>query len=213
MILLGMAKPALNVEAFSPFVLKPLTLGLLEENARLASENASLREEIARLKGLKGKPDIKPPSKPSGMDKATEKRSRREETRRRGPKTPSAPVEERVIAVPDIPPGSRFKGCEDFTVQDLKIEPQVVCYRRERWLTPDGRTVLAPLPVGIADHFGPEITRSDQGRDCRDAFLGLAKTCRKLGISFWDFLGDRLGAAVGNAVPGLPSLIAARYAA
>ncbi|OAN64153.1 hypothetical protein [Magnetospirillum moscoviense] len=60
---------------------------------------------------------------------------------------------------------------------------------------------------------GRSVTRSDQGRDCRDAFLGLAKTCRKLGISFWDFLGDRLGAAVGNAVPGLPSLIAARYAA
>ncbi len=28
-------------------------------------------------------------------------------------------------------------------------------------------------------------TRSDVGRDCRDAFLGLAKTCVKLGIPFW----------------------------
>ena len=36
-------------------------------------------------------------------------------------------------------------------------------------------------------------TRSDLGRDCRDAFLGLAKTCAKLGLSFWDYLGDRLG--------------------
>ncbi len=153
MILWGMAKPPPNVDAFSPFVLKPLTLGLLEENARLASENAALREEIARLKGLKGKPDIKPPSTPSGMDKATGKRSRR------GPKRPSAPVEERVIAAPDIPPGSRFKGYEDFTIQDLRIEPRVVRYRRERWLTPDGRTVLAPLPAGIGDHFGPEIKR------------------------------------------------------
>ena len=35
-------------------------------------------------------------------------------------------------------------------------------------------------------------TRSDPGRDCRDAFLGLAKTCAKLGISFWDYLGSRL---------------------
>jgi hypothetical protein len=159
MILCGMTKPPPNVEAFSPFVLKPLTLGLLEENARLASENAALREEIARLKGLKGKPDIKPPSKPSGMDKATEKRPGRDKKRRRGAKTPSAPVEERVVAVPDIPPGSRFKGYEDFTIQDLKIEPRVVRYRRERWLTPDGRTVLAPLPVGIGDHFGPEVKR------------------------------------------------------
>ena len=35
-------------------------------------------------------------------------------------------------------------------------------------------------------------TRSDAGRDCRDAFLGLAKTCAKPGISFWDYLGARL---------------------
>ena len=35
-------------------------------------------------------------------------------------------------------------------------------------------------------------TRSDLGRDCRDAFLGLAKTCMKLGIAFWDYLGDRI---------------------
>jgi len=27
-------------------------------------------------------------------------------------------------------------------------------------------------------------TRSEPGRDCRDAFLGLAKTCRKLGVAF-----------------------------
>ncbi len=37
-------------------------------------------------------------------------------------------------------------------------------------------------------------TRSDEGRDARDAFLGLMKTCAKLAISFWDYLGDRLGA-------------------
>jgi hypothetical protein len=35
-------------------------------------------------------------------------------------------------------------------------------------------------------------TRSDLGRRCRDTFLSLKKTCRKLGISFWEFLQDRL---------------------
>ena len=35
-------------------------------------------------------------------------------------------------------------------------------------------------------------TRSSDGRDCRDAFLGLAKTCNKLGIPFWEYLGSRL---------------------
>jgi hypothetical protein len=36
-------------------------------------------------------------------------------------------------------------------------------------------------------------TRSDLGRRCRDGFASLKKTCRKLGISFWDYLGDRIG--------------------
>ncbi len=156
-----MVKPPPDLDALAPLALKPLTLGLLEENARLAAENAVLREEIARLKGLKGKPDIKPPTKPSGMTKATDAASRRERQakRRRGAKRPSAPVEEQVIAAAGLPPGSRFKGYEDFTVQDLRIEPRVVRYRRERWLTPDGRTVLAPLPAGVGDHFGATIKR------------------------------------------------------
>ena len=35
-------------------------------------------------------------------------------------------------------------------------------------------------------------TRSDLGRRCRDTFLSLKKTCRKLGISFAAYLHDRL---------------------
>jgi hypothetical protein len=27
----------------------------------------------------------------------------------------------------------------------------------------------------------------------RDSMLGLMKTCQKLGLSFWHYLGDRLG--------------------
>ena len=38
-------------------------------------------------------------------------------------------------------------------------------------------------------------TRSDSGRDCRDASLGLAKTCDKLGAALWDYLGSRLKTA------------------
>jgi hypothetical protein len=33
------------------------------------------------------------------------------------------------------------------------------------------------------------------GRDCRDVFLSLAKTCGKNRIAFWDYLGSRLKAA------------------
>jgi len=50
-------------------------------------------------------------------------------------------------------------------------------------------------------------TRSDAGRDCRDTFLSLAKTCAKLGISFWDYLGARLAVAGSLAIPSLSELV------
>ena len=50
-------------------------------------------------------------------------------------------------------------------------------------------------------------TRSDAGRDCRDAFLGLMKTCAKQAIAFWDYLGSRLGVPGAPSVPRLPGLI------
>ena len=53
-------------------------------------------------------------------------------------------------------------------------------------------------------------TRSDIGRDCRDAFLGLAKTCAKLEIAFWDYLGDRLAVPGTQAIPPLSKIILAR---
>src|SRR5437016_4270311 len=55
-------------------------------------------------------------------------------------------------------------------------------------------------------------TRSDAGRDCRDAFLALAKTCSKLGIAFWDYLGSRLAVPSQSEVPYLPAIVRHRCA-
>jgi hypothetical protein len=51
-------------------------------------------------------------------------------------------------------------------------------------------------------------TRSDDGRRGRDTFASLKKTCRKLGVSFWTYLTDRIGGE--GLVPALPALIEAR---
>jgi hypothetical protein len=49
-------------------------------------------------------------------------------------------------------------------------------------------------------------TVSEKGRDARDVMLGLAKTCMKLKLSFYLYIGARLGIE-GPAIPPLPSLI------
>jgi hypothetical protein len=54
-------------------------------------------------------------------------------------------------------------------------------------------------------------TMSAAGRTARDVLLGLMKTCRKLGVSFYRYLGDRLRAQSAIPVPPPPDL--ARQAA
>lgn len=48
-------------------------------------------------------------------------------------------------------------------------------------------------------------TRSELGRRCRDTFTSLKKTCRKLGISFWNYLVDRLSKM--HKIPPLQEII------
>jgi hypothetical protein len=129
---------------------------LLAENADLKRQNAELRDVIARLKGLKGRPQIKP----SGMEDATTPNpgDSGASRRRRGKIVPRVSVADQILEA-EVPPGSRFKGYEDFVVQELELRVRAIRYRRARWLTPDGRTVIAPLPPGVRGHFGPELRR------------------------------------------------------
>ncbi|GAM51887.1 hypothetical protein [Mycoavidus cysteinexigens] len=54
-------------------------------------------------------------------------------------------------------------------------------------------------------------TRSELGQQCRDTFSSLKKTCRKLSISFWDYLTDRISCS--DQIPLLPHLAEQRIAA
>jgi hypothetical protein len=152
--------PPPTLSALSRPELEALLTEVLGELSTLKQAVAGLREEITRLKGLKGRPDIKPSTKPSGMEKATGpvEPAKAENQRRRGPVTPRVKVVEKVIRI-EVPAGSVFKGHEPFLVQDLVISANATCYLRERWVTPDGQTILAPLPEGIDGHFGPELRR------------------------------------------------------
>jgi hypothetical protein len=124
------------------------------ENQALRADNQALKDEIARLKGLPPRPPIRP-SKPSGMEKASA--PGKGKGRRRGAKRDR--VSREVVVKAAAPAGSRFKGYETILVRDLVLAAEVVRYRRERWVTPAGETIVAPLPAGIVGGWGPNLRR------------------------------------------------------
>src|SRR5207245_3548950 len=113
--------PPPDLDRLSHADLKDLVLRLLEEVAELRRTIAQQRDEIARLKGGSGRPNIKP----SGMDKASGHRSDKpgvERRRGRGAKNSELVIhEERIVRAASVPSGSRFKGYTDFVVQDLVL--------------------------------------------------------------------------------------------
>jgi hypothetical protein len=113
-----MAESPLDIDALDIAALRGLILDLLEQGVARDAENAVLRDEIRRLKGLNGPPDIKP----SGMDKKARSRAKAGRTankRRRGSKKCRVVIDEKRVVMADRPQGSRFKGYEDYLIQDL----------------------------------------------------------------------------------------------
>jgi hypothetical protein len=151
--------PPEDLDRLSHAELKGLVVKQWEQLVELQRMVAALRDEIARLKGGPGRPNIKP----SGMEQGTEPKppgsSSDRQRPRGGTRSKLAIHEERTVKVATPPRGARLKGYTSFVVQDLVIRPHVVNFRCERWQTPDGGMVTAPLPAGIHGHFGPELRR------------------------------------------------------
>jgi hypothetical protein len=145
----------------TPLVLQLLEIICLQQERiqQLEERVHQLEDEIARLKGLKARPRIapsaletppRPPRDPNAKRPGSDKRSKAADL---------TITEQTVVRLPHVPEGAVFKGYEDFVVQDLILKPRVIRYRRERWLTPDGRSLVAPLPADVVpgSHFGPDL--------------------------------------------------------
>jgi hypothetical protein len=144
-----------------------LLLQLLREREECIQQ---LSDEIARLKGEKGKPKIKP-SRLEAKEKAKKEGADAEESpgqdskaqkKRPGSqkrhKTASLAIHETTIIQPtaEIPPGSEFKGYQDYTVQELMIRPHNIRYRLAIWKTPTGEYLKGQLSPQVREqgHFG-----------------------------------------------------------
>jgi hypothetical protein len=146
-----------DLDGLSHAELKGVVVKQWEQIVELQRMVAALRDEITRLKGGPGRPNLKP----SGMERGTEppETSGKGKRPRGSTRCKLAIDEERTVTVVALPRGSRFKGYTSHVVQDLLIRAHVVNFRCERWQAPDGSMVTAPLPAGIAGHFGPELRR------------------------------------------------------
>jgi uncharacterized coiled-coil protein SlyX len=139
----------------------------LEDQVRLQQERIEqlqervhhLEDEIIRLKGLKPRPRIAPSALETPPRPPRDPDAKRPGSAKRSKTAQLTITEEVVIPLSDRPEGAVFKGYEDFVVQDLVLTPRVIRYRRERWLTPDGQSLVAPLPTEVVPgrHYGPDL--------------------------------------------------------
>ena len=86
-------------------------------------QGGALTEENTRLKGLKGRPNLKPSGMEKGTDPSPPPSGRAGQRQRR--REPRPPKSARLIVDEDrvVPqPGWRFKGFKVYTVQDLVVE-------------------------------------------------------------------------------------------
>lgn len=171
-MLVGMANGLLPLPEIPPDQRTPLVEALraiicaqhdrirqLEETVQL------LRDEIAVLKGQKPRPKISPskletPPTPPPAAEGEPKKKRPGSDKK--PKNAQLTItnEERV-PFPNPPVGSVSNGYVEYIVQELILRPQVTRYLRECIVTPDGQTLLAPLPADVlpGQHFGPDLIR------------------------------------------------------
>ena len=161
---------SLDLKRFAdPVVREVLTLlvnlseDLQRQNAELRAENQLLQDEITRLKGEQGKPNIKgntPPSgPPTNYSSERERRKPAKWVKGRRNEQLSGDREERLtVDRATLPTTAVFKGYQDVLVQELVLRSETVRYRRERWYLPtERRVVVASLPPGADGQFGPVL--------------------------------------------------------
>jgi len=115
-----------------------------------------LKDEIARLKNQNPKPRIKPSALESRPGKS-KKGKKRKKSKRPGSakRSKNLQIHKTIDIKPEnLPEGSRFKGYDCYTIQDIIVQACNTRYRLERWKTPSGDYIVGQLPEHIKGHYG-----------------------------------------------------------
>ena len=122
-----------------------------------------LKDEINRLKGEKGRPDIRPQSKKSPvLDHSSEAERKPQKNKNKGKAKKIIKIDRHVI-VPlnkaDLPKDAKFKGYQSRIIQDIQIRSDNVEYKLESYYSPSlNKTFIALIPPGCQNgEFGSGI--------------------------------------------------------
>jgi Transposase IS66 family len=168
--------------------------------ARLKVDYQAVKDELARLKGL----PPRPPHKPSGMDKATDRGGKAAEHKLAPSQEQAQTLRARFDRI--------FKRRTGYATLDRLLRR--LFHRKDELLRVLDRPEI-PLNSNASENDVRAFvikrkisggTVSDKCREACDVMLGLVKTCMKLKVSFCRYLGASLG-VVGRQIPPLASLI------
>ncbi len=117
------------------------------------------KDEIACLRKMPKRPKFRPgggdPKSRSGKPGNGNGGSASKTTNKMAPKKVREEIRVQALGVPK---GARFKGYQDYAVQELEVIPKDVIYRLEVWQAPDGAVIRAVLPQEIkSSHFGHQL--------------------------------------------------------
>jgi hypothetical protein len=126
------------------------------------AENQRLRDEINRLKGEQGKPNIKgnKPKPPRSNYSSEQERRKPKQRRKRSKKATIKIHREQTLEVDkdSLPEDAEFKGYEKVVVQDVVFRADNIRFHKEKyWAYSTGKTYLAQLPLGYEGQFGPGL--------------------------------------------------------
>jgi hypothetical protein len=135
---------------------------LVAEGHRLRAENQRLRDEVIRLKGQQGKPNVLP-NRPAqtGTQNSSEKERREPKSWHKSSKKEQIHIDrqEKLEVDPQtLPADAEFKGYESVVAQDLRICSDNVEFLKAKYYSQQERqTYLAEVPAGWEGGFGPGI--------------------------------------------------------
>ena len=138
---------------------------LKQETITQRAEIQRLRDEINRLKGEQGKPDIKPNRKSLKNNDHSSENERRQGRKPRKPKKRKKLKDVKIdreeyleVDEAELPKDAKFQGYDPVIIQDLRIETDNIRFHRARYYSASERkNYVAPLPKGYKGQFGPTI--------------------------------------------------------